>query len=172
VTRVDPDERLLIARCNRGEQAAVAEVYRRHRGWVLALARRMTREEAEALDLMQETFLDLLGRFPGFRLSSSLRAYLYPAIRHRAIDLARRRQWLESAEGCPEPSVTWRPPDTALGGLVERLPDAQREVVLLRFALDFQLDEIAEAQGVPLGTVKSRLHHALRTLKGQVEPEG
>ena len=64
--------------------------------------------------------------------------------------------------------MTWQPPDTGLGRLVEELPDAQREVVLLRFALDFQLDEIAEAQGVPLGTVKSRLHHGLKALRGRL----
>lgn len=166
---VDPDEADLVARCNRGDAGAFDELYRRHRGWVLALARRMTREEADALDVLQETFLELLGRFPGFRLTSSLRAFLYPVIRHRAIDAARRRARSTALEDAPEPRAEWSPPDTALGRHVADLPEAQREVVLLRFALGFSLEEVAVAQDVPLGTVKSRLHHALRTLRGKID---
>ena len=49
------------------------------------------------------------------------------------------------------------------------LPEGQREVVRLRFALDMRLGEIAEALGLPQGTVKSRLHNALKTLRLQRE---
>lgn len=165
MTRVDPDEGELVARCNRGEAGAFDEIDRRHRGWLLALARRLARSEADARDLVQEVLLDLWRRFPGFTLSSSLRAFLYPVLRHRAIDLGRKRsRTVEVAEIADAP-VPWEPPDTDLGRLVARLPEAQREVVLLRFSLDFRLEEIAEAQGVPLGTVKSRLHHAMRALR-------
>ena len=58
-----------------------------------------------------------------------------------------------------------------LGPAVQRrvaaLPAAQRDVVLLRFVDDFSLEQIAAALDVPLGTVKSRLHHALQTLRHQ-----
>lgn len=45
------------------------------------------------------------------------------------------------------------------------LPETHREVVLMRFVDDMSLGEIAEALGIPLGTVKSRLHNALETLR-------
>lgn len=171
MTRVDPDEAELVARCNRGDGAAFDELDRRHRGWLLALARRLARSEADARDLVQEVLLDLWRRFPGFVLRSSLRAFLYPVLRHRAIDLGRRRSRTVEMADLPDAAVAWEPPDTDLGRLVAALPEAQREAVLLRFSLDFRLEEIAEAQGVPLGTVKSRLHHALRALRAAREEE-
>ena len=52
-----------------------------------------------------------------------------------------------------------------LSGAIEALPLGQREVLLLRYLDDLPLGEIAEAMQLPLGTVKSRLHNALQTLK-------
>ena len=59
-------------------------------------------------------------------------------------------------------------PDAGLDDLatvMSALPDAHREVVLMRYVDGMTLREIAEALGAPLGTVKSRLHHALNTLR-------
>ena len=52
-----------------------------------------------------------------------------------------------------------------LRALVRKLPDAQQEVVMLRFADDLDLDEIAQTLDIPLGTVKSRLHNAIAALR-------
>jgi RNA polymerase sigma-70 factor, ECF subfamily len=52
-----------------------------------------------------------------------------------------------------------------LAQIVRRLPEGQQEVVLLRFVDDLSLEEIAQALEIPLGTVKSRLHHAISTLR-------
>jgi len=56
-------------------------------------------------------------------------------------------------------------PRLRLAHMVKALPEAQREVVLLRFGDDLNLAEIALALDLPLGTVKSRLHHALKKLR-------
>lgn len=61
------------------------------------------------------------------------------------------------------------PPDGELWSMVAALPLPQRTVVVLRFSLDWPLDRIAVATGVPTGTVKSRLHRALATLEEQQE---
>jgi RNA polymerase sigma-70 factor (ECF subfamily) len=61
----------------------------------------------------------------------------------------------------PEPSASAGELHAVLAGL----PEEQREVLMLRFADDLELSEIAESMGIPLGTVKSRLHHGLRTLR-------
>jgi RNA polymerase sigma-70 factor (ECF subfamily) len=55
---------------------------------------------------------------------------------------------------------------------VRTLPPAQREVVLLRFVDDFSLPQIAAALAIPVGTVKSRLHHALEALRERIRGEG
>ena len=163
----EPGEGALVARANRGDPAALEELYRRHRDWVLGLAHRLTGNRSDALDVMQETFLWLFGKLPGLTLRASLRSLLYPAVKHLAIDLARKRR--RTVGGDPElgfllPSEE----DGDFARLVARLPEGEREVVRLRFALDLKLEEIADALGIPLGTVKSRLHNALRALRAQV----
>ena len=86
----------LIERANRGEEEALAEIYRRHGGWVLSLASRFTDRRDEAHDVLQDVFTYFLRQFPGFRLSSTLRAYLYPIVKHVAISRGRKSSRLVS----------------------------------------------------------------------------
>ena len=122
--------------------------------------------------MLQETFLHLWSRLDGgFELRSRLRTYLYPVVRHLAIDrlrLARRDE--PGGRQAPEPArdVEILLPETLREELAEALrtlPAGQREVLLMRFVDDLELAEIAAALELPLGTVKSRLHHALATLR-------
>jgi RNA polymerase sigma-70 factor (ECF subfamily) len=159
----------LVARANRGDTAAFEALYRRHREWVLALALRHARDREEALDVLQDTFATFLARFPGFRLTGTVRGYLYPVVTHRCVSLARKRRKVvplrpEMERGVSESPDASEPPGD-FARLVDGLPEGQREVVRLRFALGMKLQEIAEALDLPLGTVKSRLHHALATLR-------
>jgi len=162
------DERALVALANQGDAAAFEEIYRRHRDWVVGLAWRFVGNRDDALDVLQETFVDLFDRFPGFVLTSSLRGYLYPVVKHRCISLLRKRRRvvpIDAARGSEAREPAWQPdPPGEFAKIIEVLPAEQREVVRLRFALDLKLDEIAQALAVPLGTVKSRLHNALKAL--------
>jgi RNA polymerase sigma-70 factor (ECF subfamily) len=168
VTHCPQAEQRLVARANRGDAAAFEELYRAHREWVVALAWRFTGNREDALDVLQDSFAYLFDRFPGFRLTSSLRAYLYPVVRHRSLSLARKRRKVVPIDrgSNPPDELTWRPePAGDFARLIDDLSPEHREVVRLRFALGFTLDEIAAALELPLGTVKSRLHNALKTLK-------
>jgi RNA polymerase sigma-70 factor (ECF subfamily) len=158
------DRDLLVA-AGRGDADAFETLYERYRSWVVALAYRVCGDRDHALDVLQDAFLHLCRKAPGLRLRGNLKAYLYPVVRHLAIDRIRRRGRVVPL--VVEPSVT--PRDHAeerrdLEDLVHALPEKQREVVLLRFGDGLKLGEIAEALEVPVGTVKSRLHHALRRL--------
>ncbi|MAE62828.1 MAG: hypothetical protein CMJ18_01030 [Phycisphaeraceae bacterium] len=158
----------LVAAVNRGDAEAFDVVYVRYRERVLAWAWRGTGNEADALDVVQETFRYLLSRFPGFRLTSRLTSLLYPVVRN----LCRNRRsrptdegsvaWLEAATAAPGAG---REAAEALARVLGSLAEAHREVVLLRYVDGLQIDEIAELLGVPGGTVKSRLHYALRRLR-------
>jgi RNA polymerase sigma-70 factor (ECF subfamily) len=161
------DDARLIARANVGDADALTALYRAHRDWVAALALRFTGNEADALDVVQETFLYLYGRLP-LALTAPLRGFLYPVVKHQAIGVVRRRKPQAAID---ENALPWNgAADTGdFGRLVGALPPEQSEVVRLRFGLDFSLEEIAEALGVPLGTVKSRLHNALKTLRSGIE---
>ncbi len=190
----DPrDDQALIAAINRGDPAAFEALYYRYRDWVVRLARRFTGNDADALDVLQDTFAYLLGKFPGFRLTARMTTFLYPAVKHLAL-VARSKgrhrrdrsdrsdrsdpsnQSNESNQSnlrCNEPldQLPAPPaPDPAssrseLAAVMAALPETHREVVLMRFVDDLSLAEIAQALAIPLGTVKSRLHNALETLR-------
>lgn len=158
----------LVERANRRDAEAFEALYDRYRDWVYRLAWRFTGNEADALDVLQETFTYLLGKFPGFRLTASMTTFLYPVVRHVSLNLRRRRSGAavddQLLTGIPDPTApaTGR---TELAAVLAALPHDQREVVLMRFVDDMSLDEIAQALSVPTGTVKSRLHRALESLR-------
>jgi RNA polymerase sigma-70 factor (ECF subfamily) len=166
----------LIDAINAGDSAAFEALYRRYRDWVVALAYRVTGDRDAALDVMQDTFLYVLRKFPGFTLSCQFKTFLYPAVRNLAIQRRRKGQRfaggeeaLDAIAATPEPAGGESRGEGAarerLSGVLSGLSEGHREVLLLRFVDGLSLQEIAEAMGLPLGTVKSRLHHALATLR-------
>lgn len=166
-----PGDAELVAAINAGSHAAFETLYLRHRDWAVNLAFRFTGDEALALDVMQETFLYLLRKFPGFELRAALRTFLYPAVRNLSLAARRKAGRCQVGEGEEEFLVNLPAPATSpasdddLAAVLETLPKPQREVLLLRFVDGFSLEEIAEALTIPLGTVKSRLHNALKALR-------
>ena len=118
----------------------------------------------------RRSFAPFFKRFPGFALTSTVRAYLYPTVKHGAVSLLRtRRKVVPLDEEGPAPSFAEPSLPSEFSKTVERLSPPLKEVVYLRFALDFRLEEMAEALELPLGTVKSRLHNALKLLREDAE---
>ncbi len=160
----------LIAAANSGDLSAFEALYWRYRDWTVHLAWRFTRNEDLALDVLQEVFLYFLKKFPDFELRCELKTFLYPAVRNIAIAMRQKSERLvamteETWETLPAaPLGEGRSSRGALGAVLTTLPEAHREVLLLRFVDDLALTEIAAALDVPLGTVKSRLHNALAKL--------
>lgn len=170
----------LVASLNAGDFRAFELLYRRYRDWVIALAYRLTGNHEDALDVCQETFAYLLRKCPGLTLSAKLTTLLYPAVRHLARDVRQKRSrhagsgdaGLEgaiAAEGGPDAIDASR---QELAAVLAGLPQGQREVLLMRFVDDMSLPEIAAALAIPVGTVKSRLHHALEALRGDSRLRG
>ncbi|HMB72977.1 MAG TPA: sigma-70 family RNA polymerase sigma factor [Gammaproteobacteria bacterium] len=166
----------LVAACNRdaGEEAAKAfsELYRRYRDYVLRIALRFTDDREVAADALQEVFAYLLKQFPppgtGLELRARLTTYLYPIAKNTTLTLLRKAR-RDRAPGV-EPDELTAPEDPAAGEddldrLLRGLSPERREILGLRFIDGMSLDEIAEALGIPTGTVKSRLHHAIRELR-------
>jgi RNA polymerase sigma-70 factor, ECF subfamily len=159
----------LIAAANAGDAAAFEALYFRYRDWVASLAYRFIGDRDLALDVLQETFLYFLQKFPGFVLTCQLKTFLYPAVRN--LSIAARRKAQRAQGDAPIPETAEAPPSPAIGALNEietvlhALSAEQREVLLLRFVDGLKIGEIAEALEIPLGTVKSRLHHGLAALR-------
>ncbi len=161
----------LISAVNQGEADAFEGLYYRYRDWVAGQAYRFTGDPELALDVLQETFLYFLKKFPGFRLTANLKTFLYPAIRHLSIAARHKAARYQSSELEWETleqaaaSASHTSDTEALAAVLGLLSEEHREVLQLRFVDGLRLEEIAEAMSLPTGTVKSRLHYALDALR-------
>jgi len=161
----------LIAAINDGDSNAFEALYYRYRDWIVSLAYRFTGDRDLALDTLQETFLYFIKKFPGFRLTAQLKTFLYPAVRNLSIAARRKSERFRSDENDTptiETAITTEPmvnQEESLTAALAVLSDDHREVLLLRFVDGLSLAEIAGSLNIPLGTVKSRLHNALNTLR-------
>jgi RNA polymerase sigma-70 factor (ECF subfamily) len=160
----------LIAAINGGDSGAFETLYLRYRDWVVSLAHRFTGDSDSALDVTQETFLYFLKKFPGFRLTANLKTFLYPAVRNLSIAARHKAQRFQSTEAQLEKIENTAAEETVvasseLAAVLAGLSEEHRETILLRFVDGLSLAEMAVAMEIPLGTVKSRLHIALQTLR-------
>ncbi len=142
-------------------------------------AYRMTRNPADAEDLVQETFLRAYRAFDTYQAGTNIRAWLYTILYRVRTDSFRKAgrspQTVELAEEPPVP-----PPQDALAGGQEdleralaALPEPFQSAVILRDIEELSYDEIAEVLRIPIGTVMSRIHRGraqLRTLLAGVKP--
>ena len=159
-----------MATINDGDSGAFEVLYLRHRDWAVNLAFRFTGDRELALDVLQDAFLYLLKIFPGFALRAKFTTFLYPVIRNLALNARKKNQRYELVDDKLEELTEPVEPDVGeniedqLRVMMRSLPAQQQEVLLLRFVDEHSLNEIAEMLEIPKGTVKSRLHNALRAL--------
>jgi RNA polymerase sigma-70 factor, ECF subfamily len=164
----------LIAAANRGDARAFEQLYHRHREWVSGLAFRMTGNNDLALDVVQETFIYLLGKLPNLQLTARMTTFLYPVVKNLSINARRKSSRISGDDilgDIPAPEL----PDNSVDDLaaaMQILPAAQRETLLMRYVDDMSMEEIAEALEIPVGTVKSRIHQALSALRENPRTRG
>lgn len=174
---VDPrTDRALVQALGKGEAAALTELYARHGAAVYRMALRAAGNAEDAADATQEAFLHVLQRAGTLSLVGRLSSYLYPVatrLARRARERSGRRidageAFLAAAlaHADPEASDARAGVDRAeLARALALLPAPQREALLLRYADGLSVEDTAEALECPEGTVRSRLHHALRALR-------
>jgi len=172
--RMESDERWM-ARLAAGDETALGPLLERWRGPLYAfLARRVG--DAEADDLFQETWIRVVRYRDRFDPQRRFSTWLFQIANNLCRDRGRRREVRERyrrerrAEARGDPERTRPPPiDRALDlrRRVTALPDKLREVLVLRYYRDLPEKEIARIVGIPAGTVKSRLHAAVKALREQ-----
>ena len=165
----------LVDAVNAGDSNAFEALYRRHHGYATRIAMRFAGERELALDAVQDSFVYFYKKFPGFTLTAKLTTFLYPVVKHNALAVknkSRRAQGdtsekalsgLADSDRATDPAQADAPGD--LQTVLANLPDAQREVLVLRFVDGLSLEDIANALDIPLGTVKTRIHHAIKKLR-------
>lgn len=170
---------LLLRKAQSGDTGALDTLIAAYYPQILNYCHWHTADEQQAQDATQETFLkavrwlDSCGGFQG-----AFRPFLYKIAKNTCIDLNRTMERtevsLESLPGEPayqESGFAAAEEKANLRVLTAQLEPEQRELVLLRFAQQLKLREIAQITGLPLRTVQSRLRAALKTLKMQLEKE-
>ena len=175
-------DRELIERYLTGDTAAFSTLVRRHERRVYNLCYRMLGRDEDARDAAQDAFLTCLRKLSSFRGEAQFTTWMHRVTVNACYDLLRRKRrepLLEPArdEDAPEPPGPSSPDhaDSAVTAVdvqraLVRVPQEFRAVLILHDVQDLAYEDIAETLGIPVGTVKSRLHRgrvALATLLGE-----
>ncbi len=149
-----------------------ADLVREHQGMVFSIACHFLHDRAVAEELAQDVFLQLHKALPGLRSAEHVEFWLRKVTAHRCIDYSRRHRPELSLEDVPEPASQPNESDPLLSRrlrqLVATLPENARLVVILRYQEDLDPEEISRLLGMPVNTVKTRLHRALAMLREKV----
>jgi RNA polymerase sigma-70 factor, ECF subfamily len=164
-------------RCQVGDDPSFARLFEWFGSKTLRHLRGLIGDAAD--DVQQEVWLTVYRSIAGLANPGAFRTWLFRTTRHRAMDFLRRQrrerelvdEIAATATEVVDPAIDIDIDDEALpdDALVEvqimRLPPLQREALLLRYRDDLSYAEIALIVGAPLGTVKTRVHHAKRALR-------
>ncbi|WP_283133430.1 RNA polymerase sigma factor [Rhizohabitans arisaemae] len=169
--RAREDDGSLLARVAQGDTTALNEIYARYGGPLFSFLFRLSGDRGTAEEILQDTLLAVWRSAGSFQKRSSVSTWLFGVARRQAHNRLRGVPPPVAAEPYDDLDPMPGPEELAVSGdrvqaALVRLPLPQREVVVLAFLNDLSHQEIAEVLGIPVGTVKSRLHHARATLRG------
>ncbi len=170
----------LIQKLQEGSLDALGEIYDRYRLLVFRTALAITADSEAASDLLQDVFLRLFRFASRIDPQKPIQPWLYRMTSNLAYTWVKRdRRWTKPLEDLSEwlagtnrniPYETVEQLDdwNRLQQAVAGLPLSQRMVVVLYYLNDLSLQEVAEIMGIPVGTVKSRLHYGRMALKKEL----
>ena len=169
----------LMVRYQQGESAAVEELVRRLSPslWRYFVSSNTSWSDTE--DLLQDCWIRIHRSRHTYRPAEPLLPWIFAIARHTRLDGYRRRRRRESREtlvATPPEVATYadQPPSdpTRFTRLLERLPDSQREVIVMLKVSDMSLEEIARATSSTVGAIKQKAHRAYAKLRQLIEKEG
>jgi RNA polymerase sigma-70 factor (ECF subfamily) len=179
-------EKNIILRAQRGDARAFQQIVEEYHRLLWRTARILLRDPTLTDDVLQEAWIDIWKGLPRIQNHLTIRAWLLTVVANRCrMTLRRTTPTTVSLENEPDmllltsdiedvlEQVTRTEISTDIRSALDRLSIEQRHVLELRYFADLELNEIALVTSQPLGTVKSRQHRALQTLRTvlQVEKE-
>src|SRR5436853_4757651 len=165
-----------------GREDSFEELVRRYQRPIAAYVYRMVGDYDAALDLTQEVFIKVYNSLSRYRSEFKFSTWIYKIAHNAAIDHLRRHAVreqtltsgpeserreisIESRRLTPEQESERKERRSEIENVVQLLPTAYRELIVLRHSQDLSYDEIAEVTGLPLGTVKNRLCRAREAMR-------
>ena len=182
-------ESALLREARTGDNLAFDELQQRLEPPIRRFVRRLIGVSHAEDDIVQDTFIALYKNMARIEPVENLRPYLFRIARNRCYDELRGLGRYDEVSLDDEPMTNWvsynleddsPEPDDLVHWLfiymevqeaMERLPELQRQALILYMEQNLSYAEIAEAMDTTIGTIKSRLHHAKKTLRALLRPE-
>ncbi|MEV6630309.1 RNA polymerase sigma factor [Actinoplanes sp. NPDC051470] len=176
----DEVDAALLGLVARGDSAALTRLYEAHSGRLFGYLLRLAGDRGVAEEILQDTMLAVWRSAGSYAGGARVTTWLFGVARRQAHNRLRNVAPPVPAEAVDRPDGTPGPDELAIaaaGGTpvaeaIGRLPDHQRDVIGLVFVAGLPLADAAEVLGVPVGTVKSRLHHARARLAQLLSRQG
>jgi RNA polymerase sigma-70 factor (ECF subfamily) len=173
-------EQLPVPQARAGESSAWDALFRRYQLPLYVYVFELVHHEQASLDIVQETFIAAARHIGGLREDDKFGSWLFGIAHQKCIQHWRKHNRGEvlfdeipdtpgEFETGPDDLLIRREQETEFMNLLNQLPLPQRSVLLLHFVEDFSLTEIAHITEAQLGTVKSRIHYAKKSLRKLLE---
>ena len=175
-------EQLPVAAARAGDAAAWDALFRRYQLPLYVYVVELLHNEQTALDVVQEAFINATRHIASLRNDARFGSWLFSIAHQKCIQRWRKRakeetlleepidNSIDDADG-PVDLLIKKEQEEIFMNLLHQLPLPQRSVLLLHFVEDFSLEEIASITGAQIGTVKSRMHYAKKTLRKLYEEQ-
>jgi RNA polymerase sigma-70 factor, ECF subfamily len=169
-------ERVLVLRCQAGDEAAFAELVERYQPRLRYFLRGMLRDAQGAEDAAQDIWLAVFRAVPRLADLDAFRAWLYRIAPDRALRQLRQRRppyhrldAVDVVDGRAEEAHVTAEDVERIHAALDEVSDEHRATLVLRYVEDMTYEEIARVVGCQVGTVRSRLHYAKRALRAVLE---
>lgn len=166
-----------VAMARAGDEGAFEALVRPHVDVVHGFLVRMTGQQDDAKDILQETLVKVWKALDSYEHDGRFRAWMFAIARNAALDRmraehdTRRIDTLSSVSDdgvSPAEQAEQREFAGDLESALEKLPEARRSVFVMRQESGLTFREIADTMGIPLGTALSHMHHAVRALREEL----
>lgn len=170
---IHDEDKSLLQKVANGDKNAMHQIYTRHHDALYSFIRMRCDSDATTQDVVHDAMLEVWTKATNYAGRSAVRTWIFAIARNKLIDRTRKSSQLsyletvpDEVDDAPDPEVVLENSQNAsrLKFCLDKLKAAHRAVIRLAFFDDLAYEDIAEVEGIPLGTVKTRIFHAKQGL--------